>query len=105
MNTDFHRYPELRANAIRSADEHGILVARCLEVEDAAKASDLCVRARTSSSAYVWFDGLNERVPCIDGDACLCIGQALGLFLLRGQCSVMGCIQLIYPILTSCSYL
>ena len=45
VNAHFHCYTELGANAIRPTDQHGVLVARCLEVKDAAKASDLCVRA------------------------------------------------------------
>lgn len=87
VNAYFHCYPELRANAIRSTDQNRVLVARRLEVEDAAKASDLCVRARSAGCTDERFNGFNKGVSGVDGDACLCVGQALGLFGLHRQCS------------------
>jgi hypothetical protein len=67
---------ELCADAIRATHKQWVGVARCLEIEDATEAPDLGVCAGTSRCAYVGFDCFYERVSFIDGDPCLCIGEA-----------------------------
>ena len=83
VNAHFHCYTELGANAIRSTDQHGVLVARCLEVENAAKASDLCVRAGAAGCTDEGFDGFNKGVSGVDGHASLRVRQAFGPSLCR----------------------
>ena len=86
MHTGLHRDAQLRADAICPADQDGVFVARGLQVEDAAKATDLCIRAGTTCGAHEGLNSLHERVPGVHRDARLSVSQALRSLVLRRQC-------------------
>ena len=68
---------ELRADAVVGGDEHRIGEARGLQVEQAAEAADLAVRAWTARRTDSRLDLLDEQVAGIDIDARVAIGQTV----------------------------
>ena len=68
---------DLGADAVVGRDQHRILEARALEIEQAAEAADLGVGARPRRRLHQRLDQLDHAVPGIDIDAGLRIGEAL----------------------------
>ena len=68
---------DLGADAVGGGDQHRVLEARALEVEQPAEAADLGVRARPRRRLHQRLDQLHHAVAGIDIDAGLRIGEAL----------------------------
>ncbi len=73
----FDRELELGADAVVGRDQQRVAIARRLEVEQAAEAAKLRVRARPRGRAGEGTDGLHQRIAGIDRDAGVGIGQGL----------------------------
>ena len=68
---------DLGADAVVGGDQHRVLEARALEVEQAAEAADLGVGARPRGRLHQRLDQLHHAVAGVDIDAGLRIGEAL----------------------------
>src|SRR5690606_31623436 len=68
---------QLGADAVIGGNEHRVLEACGLEVEQAAKAADLSVRTGAARGPHERLDLLDHKVAGIDVDASLRIGQAI----------------------------
>lgn len=87
VDPDVHRETQLCTDAVGAADEHGVFKPGRLEIEDAAKATDLNIGAWPGRRAHEGLDGFNECVTCVDRHAGLCVGQTFGFR--RGECPVV----------------
>ena len=68
---------QLGADAVDGLDEgRGLGVAGCFEVEGAAEAADVCVCAGAAGGFDGCFDGLDELVAGVDGDAGVGVGHS-----------------------------
>ena len=67
---------ELGADAVGGGDEHGVLEAASLEVEQATEAADAAEQACALRLCGQRPDGLDQRVACVDIDARVAIGQS-----------------------------
>jgi hypothetical protein len=71
LDRDLHLGPD----AIGGGDQHRVLEARRLEVEQAAEAADLGIRAGTRGRAHHGLDQIDQTVSGIDIDARICISE------------------------------
>jgi hypothetical protein len=62
---------ELRADAVRAADEDRVLVSRGLEIERAAETANLAIGPGSSRGTHERLDYFHEGVAGIDRDTCL----------------------------------
>ena len=69
MHAGLDRDLELGADAVGGGDQDRIAETRALEVEQAAEAADLGVRARPRGRAHQRLDQLHHAVAGIDVDA------------------------------------
>ena len=72
---------DLGADAVGGGDQHRVLEARALEVEQAAEAADLGIGARPRGRAHQRLDQLHHAVAGVDIDAGLRIGEAAFLLM------------------------
>ena len=77
MAAGLDRELDLGADAVGGRDQHRIGKARALEVEQAAEAADLGVRAEPPGRADQRLDQLHHAVAGIDIDAGLGVGEAV----------------------------
>ena len=68
---------EFRADAVIGRDEHRIVETGSLEVEQAAEAADLAIRARPPRRTDQRLDLLDHGVSSVDVHACLRIGESI----------------------------
>lgn len=78
MYTSFDSHMQFGSNAICPADQDGILVSGCLQIENTPETTDLGIRPRPLGPTNRRFDPLHEGVTCIDGHPRACVGQAFG---------------------------
>ena len=67
--------PELGADAVRRGDQHGIVKAGSLEIEEAAEAAQRRVRARPAGRLGKGCDSVDQRLAAIDIDARVLVGE------------------------------
>jgi len=79
---------ELGADAVGAGDQHRILVAGRLEVEDGAETAEIRGDARAPGRGGERPDGLDEGVPGVDVDARVLVGETANGFLPR--CNVLN---------------
>ena len=77
VHAGFDRDLDLGADAVGGGDQHRILEARALEIEQSAEAADLGVGAGPRRRLHQRLDQLHHAVAGIDIDAGLRIGEAL----------------------------
>ena len=77
VNAGVDRDLDLGSDAVVRGDQHRILEARALEIEQSAEAADLGVGARPRSRLHQRLDQVHHAVARVDIDAGLRIGQAL----------------------------
>ena len=77
MNAGLDRDLHLRADAVIRGDENRIDEARGFQVEQAAEAADLRIRAGPARRAHLRLDQLDHAISGIDIDAGIGIGEPL----------------------------
>ena len=75
MNAGFDGELELGADAVGGGDQHGVLEAASLEIEQAAEAADAAEQPCAFRLGRERTDRLDQRVACVDIDARIAIGQ------------------------------
>ena len=76
MDAGFDGELELGADAVGGGDQHRVLEAASLEVEQAAEAADAAEQTCALGLCRQRPDRLDQRVACVDIDARIAIGQS-----------------------------